>query len=141
MLGQGCRGRAQSNALDSLLDLWDGCSSTGPYVNINDGWKLNMVAFNFLGTAGDPKILVRRSGAFLFFVLLSGSTTRHQKATRLGPPERWWPSQEACKATVTKYGVGACGPRGFYGTIDVHLELEVAPQNDWQALSRMVGSL
>ncbi|XP_013172646.1 PREDICTED: serine palmitoyltransferase 1 [Papilio xuthus] len=23
-----------------------------------------------------------------------------------------------------KYGVGSCGPRGFYGTIDVHLELE-----------------
>ena len=33
--------------------------------------------------------------------------------------------QEACQATVSKYGVGACGPRGFYGTIDVHLELEV----------------
>jgi len=29
-----------------------------------------------------------------------------------------------CKATITKYGVGSCGPRGFYGTIDVHLHLE-----------------
>lgn len=27
-------------------------------------------------------------------------------------------------ASVQKYGVGSCGPRGFYGTIDVHLELE-----------------
>lgn len=26
---------------------------------------------------------------------------------------------------MNKYGVGSCGPRGFYGTIDVHLELEV----------------
>ena len=26
---------------------------------------------------------------------------------------------------MSKYGVGACGPRGFYGTIDVHLNLEV----------------
>lgn len=25
---------------------------------------------------------------------------------------------------VNKYGVGSCGPRGFYGTVDVHLELE-----------------
>lgn len=33
--------------------------------------------------------------------------------------------QEECAATVGKYGVGSCGPRGFYGTIDVHLELEV----------------
>lgn len=27
-------------------------------------------------------------------------------------------------AAVKKYGVGSCGPRGFYGTVDVHLELE-----------------
>lgn len=26
--------------------------------------------------------------------------------------------------SLSKYGVGSCGPRGFYGTIDVHLELE-----------------
>jgi len=29
-----------------------------------------------------------------------------------------------CKETILKYGVGSCGPRGFYGTIDVHLEQE-----------------
>ncbi|XP_078424958.1 serine palmitoyltransferase 1 isoform X2 [Cetorhinus maximus] len=27
-------------------------------------------------------------------------------------------------ASLKKYGVGTCGPRGFYGTFDVHLELE-----------------
>ncbi|KOX78149.1 Serine palmitoyltransferase 1 [Melipona quadrifasciata] len=27
-------------------------------------------------------------------------------------------------AAIRKYGVGSCGPRGFYGTVDVHLELE-----------------
>ncbi|XP_012254517.2 serine palmitoyltransferase 1 [Athalia rosae] len=27
-------------------------------------------------------------------------------------------------ASIQKYGVGSCGPRGFYGTVDVHLELE-----------------
>ncbi|CAH4032980.1 serine palmitoyltransferase 1 [Pieris brassicae] len=26
--------------------------------------------------------------------------------------------------SLHKYGVGSCGPRGFYGTIDVHLDLE-----------------
>ena len=25
---------------------------------------------------------------------------------------------------IRKYGVGSCGPRGFYGTFDVHLDLE-----------------
>ena len=32
--------------------------------------------------------------------------------------------QEACQAAIKKYGVGSCGPRAFYGTFDVHLELE-----------------
>lgn len=30
----------------------------------------------------------------------------------------------ACSAAIDKYGVGSAGPRGFYGTIDVHLQLE-----------------
>ena len=32
--------------------------------------------------------------------------------------------EKAAIAAVRKYGVGSCGPRGFYGTVDVHLELE-----------------
>lgn len=27
-------------------------------------------------------------------------------------------------SAIEKYGVGSCGPRGFYGTVDVHLDLE-----------------
>lgn len=32
--------------------------------------------------------------------------------------------QDATAAAVEAYGVGACGPRAFYGTIGVHLDLE-----------------
>uniref|UniRef100_A0A915LHU3 Serine palmitoyltransferase 1 n=1 Tax=Meloidogyne javanica TaxID=6303 RepID=A0A915LHU3_MELJA len=32
--------------------------------------------------------------------------------------------EEAAKNTIFKYGVGSCGPRNFYGTVDVHLNLE-----------------
>jgi serine palmitoyltransferase len=32
--------------------------------------------------------------------------------------------EEAANKALYKYGTGSCGPRGFYGTIDVHLELE-----------------
>ncbi|CAD6195855.1 unnamed protein product [Caenorhabditis auriculariae] len=32
--------------------------------------------------------------------------------------------EERTKQTIFKYGVGSCGPRGFYGTVDVHLDLE-----------------
>jgi len=31
--------------------------------------------------------------------------------------------EDAC-ASLRNYGVGSCGPRGFYGTMDVHLVLE-----------------
>lgn len=33
--------------------------------------------------------------------------------------------EESAIKCLRKYGVGSCGPRGFYGTSDVHLELEV----------------
>ena len=32
--------------------------------------------------------------------------------------------KEKAKLALDKYGCGSCGPRGFYGTIDVHLEFE-----------------
>lgn len=32
--------------------------------------------------------------------------------------------EEQCLNTMRDYGCGACGPRGFYGTTDVHLECE-----------------
>ncbi|KAJ3679812.1 hypothetical protein LUZ60_016090 [Juncus effusus] len=31
---------------------------------------------------------------------------------------------DSCVGALEKYGVGSCGPRGFYGTIDVHLDCE-----------------
>jgi len=34
--------------------------------------------------------------------------------------------KNASREALSKYGCGSCGPRGFYGTIDVHLDLEEA---------------
>jgi 7-keto-8-aminopelargonate synthetase-like enzyme len=34
------------------------------------------------------------------------------------------PLKEAAKQAMLKYGCGSCGPRGFYGTMDVHLQME-----------------
>ncbi|KAL0206624.1 hypothetical protein P9112_001931 [Eukaryota sp. TZLM1-RC] len=31
---------------------------------------------------------------------------------------------DSCSQTLNRYGVGSCGPRGFYGTTEVHLNLE-----------------
>src|SRR5207253_4623797 len=32
--------------------------------------------------------------------------------------------EEKAIQSLRKYGVGSCGPRAFYGTVDIHLELE-----------------
>jgi len=40
--------------------------------------------------------------------------------------------KDAARDTLEKYGCGSCGPRGFYGTMDVHVELE-------QHLARFMG--
>lgn len=32
--------------------------------------------------------------------------------------------QKAAVSSLRKYGCGSCGPRQFYGTIDVHLDFE-----------------
>ncbi|XP_070564093.1 serine palmitoyltransferase 1-like [Ptychodera flava] len=34
------------------------------------------------------------------------------------------PVENGAVKALQKYGVGSCGPRGFYGTVDIHLELE-----------------
>lgn len=44
---------------------------------------------------------------------------RHEKRIRLD-----------AQAAISKYGVGSCGPRTFYGTADIHLELEKT-LNNW----------
>ncbi|CAM0948869.1 unnamed protein product [Alopecurus aequalis] len=36
---------------------------------------------------------------------------------------------DSCVGALEKYGVGSCGPRGFYGTIDVHLDCEAKIAN------------
>lgn len=33
-------------------------------------------------------------------------------------------NKDAIRDTMVKYGIGTCGPRGFYGTLDLHLALE-----------------
>ena len=37
--------------------------------------------------------------------------------------------KQECVEVLRTYGCGSCGPRGFYGTVDLHLELENAIAN------------
>jgi len=73
---------------------------------------------NFLGIAGCPKIRVGMD------YLQAPYATGSEICTCADHSMCLWMMQDICRNTITKYGVGACGPRGFYGTIDVHLKLE-----------------
>lgn len=42
-------------------------------------------------------------------------------------------SKKTAIDTVRVYGVGTCGPAGFYGTLDIHLKLE-------KELARVLGT-
>ncbi|XP_053669500.1 serine palmitoyltransferase 1 [Anopheles marshallii] len=48
--------------------------------------------------------------------------------------------KQAAIKSLRKYGVGSCGPRGFYGTVDVHLELEERLAKFMQAEEAVVYS-
>ena len=41
--------------------------------------------------------------------------------------------RDAARETIERYGVGSCGPRGFYGTFDQHLTVERAIASFYQA--------
>ncbi|KAL9178616.1 hypothetical protein ACHAXT_001954 [Thalassiosira profunda] len=41
--------------------------------------------------------------------------------------------RSVARSALSKYGCGSCGPRGFYGTIDAHLEVE-------EAMSEFLGT-
>jgi len=47
------------------------------------------------------------------------------------------PIKQVAKTALLTYGCGSCGPRGFYGTIDAHLDLE----NDMAAFTNTHGGI
>ncbi len=82
------------------------------YVCIDGVKSLNVASFNFLNMVGNEQINVN-------FKILFSNIEHMICLTNLN-----FKLKESAVKTVQKYGVGSCGPRGFYGTIDVHLELE-----------------
>jgi serine palmitoyltransferase len=102
--------------IDELCEEWQPEPLAGPLTEFQRHWVTEPVVSSNAG----PRVTVAGLRALNMvstsFLGLAGS-----------PAVR-----EACRATIKKYGVGSCGPRGFYGTIDVHLELE-------QRLARYMG--
>ncbi|KAG5460083.1 MAG: pyridoxal phosphate-dependent transferase, partial [Olpidium bornovanus] len=74
--------------------------SPGAKLRIKDGRvAVNLASYNFLGLVANETIKV---------LVWTEAQALRAKAV----------------ATLRKYGVGSCGPPGFYGTLDVHRDLE-----------------
>lgn len=80
-------------------------------------------AFLRPGTENDRPYVVRGTGPWIELSHGIGKTFNLSSANYLGLSQRE-EIKDACRKTIEEYGVGSCGPRGFYGTIDVHLEAE-----------------
>lgn len=75
---------------------------------------LNFGTFDFLGMSQRPEVrsplpaigMVARQLTLLLLLVRCGAQVK-----------------DAARACLLKYGCGSCGPRGFYGTIDVHVHV------------------
>jgi serine palmitoyltransferase len=105
-------------AICPLFDLWGPrltllyvdflCSAAGPHTTIDGKEVVNFASANYLGLIGNEKITVRENCNFdsIFDNLIRPEYLINVSGM-----------QDSCVGSLEKYGVGSCGPRGFYGTI------------------------
>jgi len=106
-------------------------SKVGTHVSIGGQDKINLSSYNFLGLVGDSTL----EQAAIKAVQQYGTQAAKQASSS---PLLCRSSRLRCVAECAGplhcvgcsclercgIGVGSCGPRGFYGTIDCHLTLE-----------------
>lgn len=102
--------------VDDLIDEWQPEPIVDPTVMGLQQWRLDSIPV-IDGTGVDTRVNVLQNGKKHENVLnLSSNNFLHLSQT---PRVR-----DVAKSTIRNYGVGACGPAGFYGNQDVHYNLE-----------------
>jgi serine palmitoyltransferase len=92
---------------------------------------LNFATFDFLGMAADTiptddmNVAGESSNNEASTKVLSNKSSKRASNTKeTSPQQQPHPVKVASLLALDRYGCGSCGPRGFYGTIDVHMQLE-----------------
>ncbi|KIJ16518.1 hypothetical protein PAXINDRAFT_132534 [Paxillus involutus ATCC 200175] len=99
--------------IDELVDEWTPDALAQP---LSEWEQRDFNSVPIIAGPNGPKPKLQSTGKTVFnlasfnFVGLAGSEHIKEKAIE----------------TLRKYGLGSCGPPGFYGTIDVHVDLEHA---------------
>ncbi|AQZ12199.1 LCB1 (YMR296C) [Zygosaccharomyces parabailii] len=104
--------------VDGLIDEWQPEPLADPTVLDEQRWRLDTIPV-VDGSGVNNRIDVVRAGG----------KERFEKVLNLSSNDFLQLSHEkivldAAKQTIGNYGVGACGPAGFYGNQDVHYNLE-----------------
>lgn len=111
-------------------------NAAGPYALIDGKEYLNVSSCNFLGIANHPEI--KKQCAAVIRKVPKRATFENSFFSPTCsifnlPPARARVCVCVCMLACVlpprvrpQYGLGSCGPRGFYGTTDVHLALEKA---------------
>lgn len=100
---------------EELIREWTPAPLTEAYDAATKDDKEEIVVHKVQG----PKLTIERNGQRWHSNVLNFATHDF-----LGMSSTNEALKDVSKKTMNKYGCGSCGPRGFYGTIDVHLELE-----------------
>ncbi|KAG8769096.1 serine palmitoyltransferase component, partial [Serendipita sp. 397] len=125
------RPRVTNALIDPSLALTPSNPTLDPSVLANAKTKevINLASFNFTlapssssssSSSGSSSVSSASSAVLITSTGASSNSTSSPKGTAEQP----LPGTETAINTLRKYGLGSCGPPGFYGTIDVHLELE-----------------
>jgi serine palmitoyltransferase len=91
---------------------------------------LNFATFDFLGMSADsddepfPINSNEKDKKSSSSLLSSASQSQSQSQQSSQSYSNNNPVKVASREALNKYGCGSCGPRGFYGTMDVHLQME-----------------
>jgi serine palmitoyltransferase len=85
-------------------------SAAGPHTIVDGKEVVNFASANYLGLIGNEKIIVRDK--FIAWQCFNIFFWEYLNEVN--------DFQDSCIGSLEKYGVGSCGPRGFYGTIGLY---------------------
>ncbi|KAJ3162630.1 serine palmitoyltransferase component [Geranomyces michiganensis] len=96
--------------VQELIDEWEPEPLVAP---LSDAQRMDLDRVPIINGPSGPKVKLADGKERLNLASYNFLGALNQESTK-----------EKAIAALRKYGVGTCGPCGFYGTIDVHMELE-----------------
>lgn len=106
--------------IDALIEDWVPEPVVDPTVTAKQSWRMAKIPVIQDSGINNCVSLTRDNGAEVYTDVLNLCSNNFLQLS--STPE----VLDVAKKIIKNYGVGACGPAGFYGNVDVHFNLEYA---------------